>query len=264
MGLTFSNSNGTSGRFRAYTTFLSSDPDVSAFLSATGITDATISSAVSTLVTDLKGYNIWSKMKALYPFVGGTAITNKYNLANPSLYQITWFGGVTHSFNGITGNGTNGYGDTGLANNLMLQNDLHFSIYSRTNTSVNGADIGAWDSGFGSGLYSRTAALNFNLASNTNTQVFEPVADSLGLYLGTRTTSNQVIIQKNTTQYIKSSNTSNLVTTTWKVLRPGELNSEYSPRNISFASIGDGLTSTQALNLYTAVQAFQTTLGRQV
>ena len=32
----------------------------------------------------------------------------------------------------------------------------------------------------------------------------------------------------------------------------------------SFASVGDGLTDTEVSNLYTAVQAFQTTLGRQV
>ena len=32
----------------------------------------------------------------------------------------------------------------------------------------------------------------------------------------------------------------------------------------AFASIGDGLTDTQASNFYTAVQAMQTTLSRQV
>jgi hypothetical protein len=38
----------------------------------------------------------------------------------------------------------------------------------------------------------------------------------------------------------------------------------YSSRQNAFASIGDGLTDTQASNLYTAVQSFQTTLSRQV
>jgi hypothetical protein len=31
----------------------------------------------------------------------------------------------------------------------------------------------------------------------------------------------------------------------------------------SFTTIGDGLTSTEAANFYTAVQIFQSTLGRQ-
>jgi hypothetical protein len=38
----------------------------------------------------------------------------------------------------------------------------------------------------------------------------------------------------------------------------------FSDRQNAFVSIGDGLTSTQASNFYTAVQAFQTTLSRQV
>jgi hypothetical protein len=37
-----------------------------------------------------------------------------------------------------------------------------------------------------------------------------------------------------------------------------------SPQECAFASIGDGLTDTEAVNFYTAVQRFQTTLGRQV
>jgi hypothetical protein len=39
---------------------------------------------------------------------------------------------------------------------------------------------------------------------------------------------------------------------------------EFSTRQCAFSSIGDGLTDTQASNFYTAVQAFQTTLSRNV
>ena len=38
----------------------------------------------------------------------------------------------------------------------------------------------------------------------------------------------------------------------------------YSPREQAFASIGDGLTDAEATAFYNAVQAFQTSLGRQV
>jgi hypothetical protein len=38
----------------------------------------------------------------------------------------------------------------------------------------------------------------------------------------------------------------------------------YSSKECAFASIGDGLDDTQASNFYTAVQAFQTTLSRQL
>ena len=38
----------------------------------------------------------------------------------------------------------------------------------------------------------------------------------------------------------------------------------FSSKQFAFASIGDGLTDTEAADFYTTVQAFQTTLGRQV
>jgi hypothetical protein len=59
------------------------DPDAQAFLTATGITDPTITSAINTLVISLKNDGVWSRMVAIYPFVGGTADTHKYNLKNP-------------------------------------------------------------------------------------------------------------------------------------------------------------------------------------
>ena len=39
---------------------------------------------------------------------------------------------------------------------------------------------------------------------------------------------------------------------------------EFSTKECAFSSFGDGLTDTEAANFYTAVQRFQTTLGRQV
>lgn len=46
------------------------DPDAQAFITAASITDPTQQSAINQLVVDLKGYNVWTKMKAIYPFVG--------------------------------------------------------------------------------------------------------------------------------------------------------------------------------------------------
>jgi hypothetical protein len=48
---------------------LTTDPSASAFIAATGITGATQQSAVDALVKGLKADGIWSKMKAVYPFV---------------------------------------------------------------------------------------------------------------------------------------------------------------------------------------------------
>ena len=59
------------------------DTDAQAFITATGITDNTQKNSINQLVLDLKSYGVWSKIKAIYPFVGGTATTHKFNLKDP-------------------------------------------------------------------------------------------------------------------------------------------------------------------------------------
>ena len=59
------------------------DPDAQAFITAASITDPTQQSAINQLVVDLKGYSIWTKMSAIYPMVGGTASSHKFNLKDP-------------------------------------------------------------------------------------------------------------------------------------------------------------------------------------
>jgi hypothetical protein len=44
----------------------------------------------------------------------------------------------------------------------------------------------------------------------------------------------------------------------------GSLNSQYSINQLRLAFMADGFDSTEQANLYTAVQAFQTTLSRNV
>lgn len=276
MGLTFSNSNGSSGRFRAYTTFLSSDPDVNAFLSATGITDITIATAVGTLVQDLKGYGIWTKMKALYPFVGGTATTHKFNLKNPAdanvAFRLVFNGGWTHSATGALPNGTNAYADTFLAPiPVLTENNTHLSYYSRTNVNGQEVEIGCYAGSrfamqmrysgvFGSDNYANWSAARVSVSNS----------DSRGFYIGTRTAINSHKAFKNGPQYgaTNTNDPGSMAALTNNIFIGATNNtgnpSLYSAKEVAFASIGDGLTDTEAANYYTAVQAFQTTLGRQV
>jgi hypothetical protein len=241
------------------------DPDAQAFITAAAITDPTQQAAINTLVVDLKGYSIWTKMKALYPFVGGTNSQHAWNLKDTTTYKITWYGGVTSSANGILGNGTNGYGDTFLANNVMAQNDAHISLYSRTEANAAAYDMGSWDgSNFGSFIRARTSG-NFQHTINSGTYSVVANSDGRGFYLVSRKNNTSITGYKNTTPYLNTFVTSiSNITTSYKILRIGEYNNEYSPRNLAFASIGDGLTDTEAANFYTAVQAFQTALGRSI
>ncbi len=48
-----------------------SNSEAKSFIVAAGIADATQSAAIDTLVTGLKTDDLWTKRKAVYPFVGG-------------------------------------------------------------------------------------------------------------------------------------------------------------------------------------------------
>ena len=127
------------------------DADALAFLTATGITDATITSAICGLVTSMKADGTWAKMSAIYPMVGGTATTHKFNLKNPAdtnaAFRLNFVGGITHSSNGVAFGGVNGYADTFMAaSGTLTANNNSLSYYSRTivaSTSATAIDMGA-------------------------------------------------------------------------------------------------------------------------
>jgi len=121
---------------------VSFDADAQAFITAASITDPTQQSAVNQLVVDLKAASIWTKMKAVYPFVGGSASTHKWNLKDPrdldAAFRLGFNGGWTHSSTGALPNGSNAYANTYLAPSSVLSlNSTAFGLYSRTNADGN-------------------------------------------------------------------------------------------------------------------------------
>lgn len=243
------------------------DADAQAFITAASITNPTQQSAINTLVVDLKGYGVWTKMKALYPFVGGTASSHKFNLKNPldtdAAFRLVFNGGWTHSSTGATPNGTNAYADTYLTNNLLGQNNNHISAYSRTNNTILSTLISSWNSTFGVAIYPLSSGFIYGY-NNASPSVTVSNTDSRGFFLNSRSNNSQILLQKNTNQNTINNGSATYITSTFKIGKTGEYNGEWGSREIAFSSIGDGLTNTEASNLYTAVQAFQTTLSRQV
>lgn len=250
------------------------DTDALAFISAASITDATQKNAVNTLVTNLKGYGIWNKMKAIYPFVGGTAAQHRFNLKDPravnAAFYLDFIGGGTHSSTGYLPNGTTAYADTKLIPSSILSlNSMHISVYIRQNISEGNYDIGTCTNGVNdySVIATRTPANNFRVLINEGTINEYINNDSKGHYIGNRTSSNVVNGFKNASKLINSTNSS--VNLSTHSIYLGALNNAgtavfLSSKEQAFVSIGYGLTDTEAANLYTAVQTFETTLGRQV
>jgi len=247
--------------------------ETNAFINNGGITDATQISAVNTLVTTLKTAGVWSKMKAVYPMVGGTVLSHKFNLVNPvdtdAAYRLVFNGGWVHSATGALPNGSNAYADTKLIplNNIAI-GSIHSSYYSRTNVERTSIEIGTWQ---GAGYHYTNLQLrnigNISLATiqqTTGTYPYFTDTNSLGLYIGSRISSS-INIYKNGS--LRS-------TTTWGATGNSDISfyignthgntQYYSNRECAFASIGDGLTDAEVLAYYNAVQAFQTTLNRQV
>jgi len=242
------------------------DPDASAFITTASITDGTQQSAINQLVLDLKSYSIWSKIYAIYPMVGGNSTAHSYNLIDTSLFQLSFVGGWTHSSTGALPNGTNALANTGWIQNNFPEANFNSTIgfYSGTSTDGN-ADLGAYG---GSGKTYLLRSRNSNLfgSYNQGQSTYSTVAntDGSGFYSSSRLDSSTISLYKNG---VLVSNPSN-VSTAGMVLVQMQLSAYNSgffgskEHRLSFISLG--LNDTENANLYTAVQAFQTTLSRNL
>ena len=248
------------------------DPDAQAFITASGIS-GTNATAVNTLVVDLKAANVWTKMKCIYPFVGNTASSQKYNLKDArdldAAFRLAFIGGGTFSSNGFQPGGVNGYANTFFTPSVNSSgiNNFHNSYYSRTDTNLAQVESGCGPSDLqGTLLEIRTANTTY-IRINTSTVSSYADTNSLGFYLQSRLLATQQKGYKNALLKVTATVNANSMPT--QIFIIGAYNSNgvaayYSAKQCAFASIGDGLTDAEALAFYNAVQTFQTTLGRQV
>lgn len=247
------------------------DLDSLNFINTAGITEIRERYAINNLVVGLKNKSLWSKLNAIYPFAGSTSTTQSYNLKNTATYQLTFNGGWTHSSTGALPNGTNAYADTSYNMTVTGQNDTHISVYLRTNLQSASSTIdmgantgggvftiietrtGGADTGFGT-----VNASTFNTPTNT---------DSRGHWVVTRTASNVNGFYRNGTAKSNGTQASSAGGAISFYLGARNSNgsaANYAARQIAFASMGTGLTSTEVSDFYTLVQNYQTIMQRQL
>jgi len=242
------------------------DPDAAAFFSrvttAGGTLSATEKDAVNTLVIQMKADGIWTKMKAIYPMVGASSAACAQNLKSSS-FTGTFIGGWTFASTGATPNGGNGYINTGLDLNIMNSiNDISYGYYCRTNTT----SIGSFGWGIPSGI-NNEFWIRYN-DGNKYGYIFDTgndggaVADCRGFNAMSRTASNNKFIQLNSTIDTYTSASSGSLSSRDFMFSRGSQG--YENRENALGFIGDGITSQNMTHFYTAVQAFQTTLSRNV
>ena len=264
------NFDATKSRFlSSYTT------RTAAFAAATGITDATILNALNTFDTGLISNGLDTKMKALYPFVGGTANTHKFNFMDArdvdAAFRLQFNGGGTHSSTGYKPNGYNAYANTFFNGNTQLgSSSSHISTYLRTTQTSNNVPIGA--------RYGSTALWQMNTINNAamyyysgsmGTETITAITTTeKGLFLGSvlsttlrknyingvlknTLSTNIAISYPNVNVYLGANNINGLEDT-------------FCLKEMAMATIGDGLTDGESSTFYSLTQALQTALSRQV
>jgi len=239
------------------------DPDAQAFFdrvtTAGGTLTATEQTAVNTLVVQMKADGTWTPMKAIYPMVGASAAACAQNLKSSS-FTGTFNGGWTFASTGIKGNGTNNYMSTAL--NMLTQQptSANVGVYVRTNhTSTSTYPI----------IWAANANPIFNYLGGSQFKdsylgvVGTNITDESG-YLGFFQRSATTGTNNRRLNAIgKGTNTANYTGANATMVL-GFTNTDTTNSEIAFFSIGDYITTTQQDTFYTAVQAFQTTLSRQV
>jgi hypothetical protein len=247
------------------------DPDAQAFFdrvtAAGGTLSATEKTAVDTLVKQMKLDGTWTLMKAIYPMVGASAAACAQNLKSSS-FTGSFTSGWTFASTGITPNGTSTFMDTTLTpSGNLSQNDAHASLYSRSNDQTSTQiDLGCGYLGDNTQFYLSAFYSAFGSISNINGSSFASGSTNttgLGFFLSQRTTSTNTQIYQNNNLIKTHTQSSNPPINTSINLGRNSV-SEYSKRELAFASFGASFNGTQLTNFYTAVQAFQTTLSRQV
>jgi hypothetical protein len=245
------------------------------FIEVTGITGSE-AEAIITLVTDLEDNNLWSKMKVIYPMIGGNADTMKYNLVNPqdtdAAYRITWTGSNTFDSNGVTfGGNTSSYGDTHInlsASAAFNQNSGHLSFYNRQVPTGEGY-MGYRD------FSSPSSVTNISVTAASGSyggwcgvvDYRGDISTVVGQILISRTNSSTENTFVNGTLEISSSLGSqpkeDLPIYLGAIKQTTGVGAT-TDSTCAFVSVGDGLSSSEVSTFYTIVQNFQISLGRQV
>jgi len=246
-----------------------SDTDANKYLFAINNSNPTFATAVTNLVISLKSAGIWAKCYAIYPFLGGTAGTQAYNLRDTMTHKLTFTGGPTHNSTGLVLSGAEYANPAYLIPNAQRDN---FHVGVTTPTSASGGNfylLGVFESPSRRTLILPRSATNtatYSVHGNglTNTAAGTSTT-SVGDWLAVRTGAAVTALYRDGVVFNSSALNSQLGTT-FQPFYIGALNSGgtaggYFTGVITFASFGQGLNATEATNRAAAISIFNTAVG---
>lgn len=242
------------------------DSDAQAYFTANStLTDATQKNAINQWYINAKSNGYYSDLGAFYFLFLGDSTRNSYNGKNPANFQLSFSSGWTFSTSGSTGNGTSAYASLGATqSSFMASGSGHMAIYSRTQTGASSRyEMGNYA---GSGYTTLQITDNIRGHINTTGTPFSTSnTDGRGFFIASRISSTNLIQSKNATQYTATS--SEAVSTGNIVIGAVGTSSTpqfYTDKQLSFASIGLGLSSSKMTSYYNDINTLMTTLGINV
>jgi hypothetical protein len=250
------------------------DPDAQAFITAAALTNPTHQSAVDTLVKALKSNGTWSKYIAIYPLVGGTADSHKYNLKDPrdldAAYRIGWVGTINHSADGFS-NTTPSYGNT------FYTGAVHsMGCYTPNNQSLVDAAMGGNVDNGTAPVYIRTqiharysdGVTYMDTINATSGRVSAATTGPIGYLTSSYSPGVACFGCRNGTQIASTTPPNGLPPSGLPFYVGGSSvvggTGSNEGRVFSFFTIANYLTLAEIAADYTAIQAYQTALGRAV
>lgn len=245
------------------------DADALAYFTAnTAITSDADKNAINTFYLGLKSDGIYTKMKAMYLPLWSSATANKWNLKDPrdldAAFRLTFATGWTYSSGGMTP--ANAFANTFLNSFSNINNAGHLSYYSRTQTiSTTQNDIGNINNSIVpavSCFIASTSTIDVGYHGSTSLNTQQNISDKRGFVISSKLSSTSLKLYKNGTLQ-NTVTTSNTINTPNLNIYLGARNNNntadtFSTKQLSFASIGDGLTDTEAANFYNRVQTLMT------
>ncbi len=230
--------------------------------------------AVNNLIVSWKLAGYWTGTKGMYLWVGSTGSSTecKWNAKDPrdlnAAYRLIFSGGWTFGARGGKPNGTNALADTFILGTSLSLNANAVGFYSVTDSALAaGPDIIAYDGGNGIVLYTRSTINTSTLIEN-NLSAFTTGAvttDSLGFFIGKRTSSTDVQILKRGVEIGNSPSNNSASQPTNTILLGGSTIGQWADRGQAFTLIYDGiLTNSDVAIMDGIVDTFETALHRNV